>query len=97
MLNCRFTLTQTTEPLIENFREFKFYTQLAGKWVYILDDYGLWLNRYIVIYHFFLHITAPEPPQKPDVVKSGIEGRLFTIELHNTTTRNGPIGYVNYY
>ena len=31
ILNCRFTLTQTTEPLIENFREFKFYTQLAGK------------------------------------------------------------------
>ena len=31
MLNCRFTLTKTTEPLIENFREFKFYTQLAGK------------------------------------------------------------------
>ena len=30
-LNCRFTLTQTTEPLIENFRKFEFYTQLAGK------------------------------------------------------------------
>ena len=63
----------------------------------ILDDYCLSLNKYVVTYNFFLYITAPEPPQKPDVVKSGIEGHLFTIELHNTTTRNGPIGCVNYY